>query len=373
MKPESLKPIFVTEPSLPPLELLQKDLETIWNNKRLTNNGPYCKRFEEQLQQISNCSHALAVANGSQALDLAVRALNLEGEVITSPYSFVASSSCLALNKIKPIFVDIDPNTFNICPEKILPKINSKTKAILGIHVYGHKCDTEAIKEIATNNNLRVIYDGSHCMHPYNQEAESIFNEGDITTTSFHATKVLNTLEGGAIFTNDNELASKVSRLRNFGFTSEVEVDEISSNSKLNEVSASIGILQLASLSKSIQKRQAVDNFYRNELSDIKWLSIVAPPKQNPNYNYSYFPITINEYHPYGRDYVYDKLKEKNIFSRKYFFPLITDFKAYRKFSPPNGELKNSKQIASSILCLPIHEHLSDEDMQRIVSTLKSL
>ena len=221
MNDRGLREIYVTEPSLPNLEDLCIDLKKIWKSKRLTNSGPYSIKFENQISKISNCNYAAVVSSGTAALETAVRALDLTGEVITTPYSFVASASCLAINNIKPVFVDIDPSNLNIDPNKIEKKINKDTSAILGVHVYGRHCDTERIEDIARRHNLKVIYDGSHCMHPHNDKQNSIFNNGDATTTSFHATKVFNTLEGGAIFTNSKFTQEKIKRLRNFGFTSE--------------------------------------------------------------------------------------------------------------------------------------------------------
>ena len=207
--------IYVTEPNLPDLERLLNHMKVIWKSKRLTNNGPYCIEFEKELSIIGNCKYVAATSSGTTALETAVRALDLKGEVITTPYSFIASASCLAINNIKPDFVDIDPSNLNIDPKKIEEKISKKTSAILGVHVYGRSCNTQDIKIIADRHNLKVIYDGSHCMHPYNQNSGSIFKNGDITTTSFHATKVLNTLEGGALFTDSKAILERVKRLIN--------------------------------------------------------------------------------------------------------------------------------------------------------------
>lgn len=362
--------IYVTQPSLPPLEEFIPYLNQIWSSKILTNAGPFHQELERALCEYLQVQHISLFTNGTIALITALQALRIKGEVITTPYSFVATSHSLLWNNIKPIFVDIDPKTFNIDPSKIEAAITPETSAILAVHCYGYPCNTEAIQSIADANNLKVIYDAAHAFG-VQCDCGSILNHGDLSILSFHATKVFNTFEGGAIISNNLEMKKNIDQLKNFGFVDEITVVNSGINGKMSEFNAALGLLQLKYIDTEILKRKLIDSKYRDKLKDIKGIDCISNFAKISNY--SYFPIIVNEDYPLSRDQLYDKLKRNNIYSRRYFYPLISDFPMYKEYeSAQHSNLPVARKIASMILCLPIYPVLSNEQIEYIVELIVS-
>lgn len=366
-----MKQITVTSPLLPPLEELTPFLEDIWNRKWLTNNGHYHQLLEEQLCEYLGVKYISLFSNGTLALITALQALNLKGEIITTPYSFVATSHAILLNNLKPVFVDIEHNTFNLDPNKIEDAITEHTSAILPVHVYGNPCDHDAIQKIADKYNLKVIYDAAHAFG-VTKDGISVLNWGDLSILSFHATKAYSTIEGGAIICHSKEMKDKLDKLKNFGYESETEISSLGSNAKMNEIQAAFGLATLKHIDKAIKIRNNIAERYRKEISKISGLKFLSPPK-NVEFNDSYFPIFVDE-QVFGisRDELYFKLKEKNILSRRYFYPLITDFSFYKDNSAiTKHDLTISKQISDSVICLPIHHAISESEINSIISIIK--
>ncbi len=365
------KKIFVTQPSLPDLDEFIPYLKEIWNNKILTNNGPFHKMLEKELSEFLGVPYISLFANGTLALVTALQVLRISGEVITTPYSFVATSHSLWWNNIKPVFVDVEPESCNLDPEKIEIAITPKTTAIMPVHVYGNPCKVERIKEIADIYGLKVIYDAAHTFGAKYKE-KSICNFGDLSILSFHATKVFNTMEGGAIICHDEATKKRIDYLKNFGFAGETIVMAPGINSKMNELQAAMGLLQLKYFVGNRDKRKKIANIYRKELSDIKGIKFMSE-LNDTEANYSYFPIFIEE-SVYGlnRDQLYNKLKENNINGRRYFYPLISEFSMYKGLdsaSPLN--LPVSTKIANEVICLPIYPDLHLDDVKKICSLIK--
>ena len=365
------KPITVTQPCMPPLEEFIPYLEQIWDNKWMTNNGPLHQQLEEELAQYLGVKFISLFSNGTLALMSALQALNIQGEVITTPFSFVATTHSLWWNKIKPVFVDIEPRYLNLDPSKIEAAITPNTTAIMPVHVYGNPCYVEEIQRVADKHGLKVIYDAAHAFG-VKKEGVSILNAGDLSVLSFHATKVFSTIEGGAIVCHTQEMKHRIDNLKNFGFRGEIVVEEPGINAKLNEMQAAYGLLQLKYIDGFIEKRKQITLLYRELLANILGVSFLTEEK-NVDYSYSYFPILIDE-KKYGmsRDALYDKLKANNIFSRRYFYPLISDFEPYKELASANKEnLKVANCVALEVLCLPIYVELSVEDIQKIVNIIK--
>lgn len=365
-----MKKTFVTQPSLPPIEKFIPYLEKIWDSKVLTNGGPFHQKLETELIKFLNVENISLFTNGTIALITALQALRITGEVITTPYSFVATSHALLWNGIKPIFVDVDPNTFNIDPGKIESAITPQTTAILAVHCYGNPCDTERIQKIADNYNLKVIYDAAHAFG-VDCDCGSVLNHGDLTIMSFHATKVFNTFEGGAIISQDLKTKIRIDHLKNFGFVDETTVVAPGINGKMNEFSSALGLLQLEYFDELISKRKIIDKLYRENLSNTKEFRILE--RKEKKSNFSYFPILITEENSLSRDEVFDKLVSNNIVPRKYFYPLISEFPMYRGL--PSASLENlshAKRISEQIICLPIYPDLELETVNRICDLLKS-
>lgn len=360
--------ITVTSPLLPPLEELTPYLEDIWSRKWLTNNGYYHQLLEKELCNYLGVDYISLFSNGTLALITALQALDLKGEVITTPYSFVATSHAILLNNLKPIFVDIDPNNFNLDPTKIEEAITEHTSAILPVHVYGNPCDHESIQRIADKHGLKVIYDAAHAFG-VTKDGVSVLNWGDLSILSFHATKAYSTIEGGAIVCHTKEMKEKLDRLKNFGYESETEISMLGSNAKMNEVQAAFGLATLKHIDAALIKRKNVASFYINNLMGVKGISLPIVDK-NITMNYSYFPILINE-NKYGmsRDDLFKKLKNHNILARRYFYPLITEFNLYKKYASYTPE---SKEISDSVICLPIHTALNNNDLDFIVKIIKN-
>lgn len=347
------KPIYVTQPFLPPLDEFIPYLEQIWENKILTNGGPFHQQLEQALCEHLGVEHISLFTNGTIALVTALQSLRITGEVITTPYSFVATSHSLLWNGIKPVFVDIDPNTLNLDPAKIEAAITPQTTAIMPVHCYGHPCDVEAIQKIADNYNLKVIYDAAHAFG-VEDENGSVLKHGDLSVLSFHATKVFNTFEGGAIVCPDAKTKVRIDQLKNFGHVGEVTVVAPGINGKMSEFNAALGLLQLKYIDQALALRKKIDAAYREHLAGVKGIRCLNDSGQKIA-NYSYFPIMVEPGYPISRDDLYQKLKDYGIHPRRYFYPLISDFPMYRGLPSSHREnLPVATAAAQQVLCLPI-------------------
>lgn len=363
------KPIYVTQPHLPPLEEFIPYLQQIWDNKILTNGGPMHQQLEAALSDYLGVEHVALFNNGTIALLTALQALRVTGEVITTPYSFVATAHSLLWNGIKPVFADIDPHTLNLDPAKIEAAITPQTTAIMPVHCYGNPCEVEAIQKIADNYNLRVIYDAAHAFG-VEDAGGSILRHGDLSVLSFHATKVFNTFEGGAIICPDAKTKKRIDQLKNFGFVDEVTVVAPGINGKMSEINAAFGLLQLKHIDHALQRRREIDRYYRQELQDVPGIRVVDGTGQTTA-NYSYFPILVDSDYPLSRDGLYQKLKDNNIFGRRYFYPLISEFPMYRGMnSAERNNLPVSVKIAEKVICLPIYSNLENHDAARVVNLI---
>lgn len=364
------KQITVTSPLLPDLDEFNAMLKDIWNSKWVTNNGQFHKQLEKDLAEYLEVPYVSLFTNGTLPLLTALQALRITGEVITTPYSFVATTHCIWWSGCKPVFVDIDPTTGNIDPDKIEAAITPKTTAIMPVHVYGKPCDTNRIQEIADKYGLRVIYDAAHAFG-VKVNGKSILNAGDMSTLSFHATKVYNTLEGGAMVMHDEATKKRIDYLKNFGFAGETEVIAPGINSKVDEVRAAYGILNLRQVDAAIEARHQVAIKYREALIDIDGITFMND-MEGVRHNYSYFPIFIDA-DKYGmtRDELYFKMKEQNVLGRRYFYPLISEFSTYRGLpSASKVNLPNAHKMAETVICLPMHHELSEGDMERILNVI---
>lgn len=363
-------PIYVTQPYMPPLQEFIPFLEEIWANKKLTNNGPFHKQLEDALARYLGVPYVSLFSNGTLALITALRALRIQGQVITTPYSFVATAHSLLWNGIEPVFVDIDPHTFNLDPVQIEAAITPHTTAIMPVHCYGRPCDVDAIQEVADKYGLRVIYDAAHAFGIRDQGG-SLLRHGDLSVLSFHATKVFNTFEGGAIVCADENTKLHIDQLKNFGFVDEVTVVTGGINAKMCEVSAAFGLLQLKYVSKAIEQRGRLDAVYRRELEGAPGIDCIAEVPGVTS-NYSYFPILIGADCPITRDQLYEKLQNANVFTRRYFFPLISNFPMYRSLSSSDPEnLPVATETANRILCLPLFPDLSEREVMHICSLIR--
>ncbi len=363
------KPIYVTQPYLPPLEDFFPYLQEIWNNKILTNGGPFHQQLEKALCEYLGVEHLALFSNGTLGLVTALQALRVTGEVITTPYSFVATAHSLLWNGIKPVFVDVDPLSLNLDPTKIEAAITPHTTAIMPVHCYGHPCDVKAIQKIADNYNLRVIYDAAHAFG-VRDDGGSILRHGDLSVLSFHATKVFNTFEGGAIICPDAKTKQRIDHLKNFGFVDEVTVVAPGINGKMSEINAAFGMLQLKHVDEVLRQRAEIDANYRRQLQGVKGIHCLPDAGQKAS-NYSYFPILVEPDYPLGRDDLYQKMKDQGIYSRRYFYPLISDFPMYRGLpSAQRGNLPVAAESAEKVLCLPIYPALTADDQQRVIDLI---
>jgi len=364
---EKEKLITVTSPLLPNLEEFNELLKDIWNRKWITNNGYYHKELEKALCEYLKVPYISLFTNGTLPLITALQALRITGEVITTPYSFVATTHALWWNGIKPVFVDIDPTTGNIDPEKIEAAITPRTTAIMPVHVYGTPCDIQQIKEIADKYGLKVIYDAAHAFG-VDVNGESILNAGDMSTLSFHATKVYNTIEGGALIMHDAETKKRIDYLKNFGFANETTVVAPGINSKMDEIRSAYGLLNLRQVDAAIDARHQVAIKYRNALKGIKGITFFDDIP-GVKHNYSYFPIFIDaEKYGMTRDELYFKMKEQNILGRRYFYPLISTFSTYRGLESAHPEnLPEANKMADNVICLPMHHALTEKDIERTI------
>lgn len=363
--------ISVTKPFLPPLEDFVPYLESIWRSGIITNSGPYHQELEEKLCNYLDVEHISLFSNCTIALIAALQALRVTGEVITTPFSFVATSHSLLWNGIKPIFVDIDQDTFNLNPASIESSITPQTTAILPVHCYGNPCDVDAIDKIAKKYNLKVIYDAAHAFGVKIHD-RSLFSCGDLSVLSFHATKVFNTFEGGAIISPNYETKKRIDQLKNFGFEDEITVTSPGINGKMSEFNAAFGLYQLKHIDDVLLKRSFLDQAYRKGLEKINGIKV---PKQfnSLKSNYSYFPILIQPPYKNTRDELYQKLKDHCIYARRYFYPLISNFPMYSSLSSSSiNNLPIANKIANEILCLPLYPDLEIESVERIVEIIKS-
>jgi dTDP-4-amino-4,6-dideoxygalactose transaminase len=365
------KSIYVTQPFLPPLDELIPHLKTIWENKVLTNAGPFHQELESALCKHLEVKHLSLFTNATIALVTALQALRIQGEVITTPYSFVATAHSLLWNGITPVFVDIDPATLNIDAAKIEAAITPRTTAILPVHVYGHPCDVDGIQSIASKHNLKVVYDAAHAFG-VKCHCGSVLTHGDLSVLSFHATKVFNTFEGGAIISPDAKTKLRIDQLKNFGFVDEVTVVEPGINGKMSEFNAAFGLLQLNYVAETNERRRAIDMNYREHLGNIPGIRCLGNAGEQVG-NYSYFPILVDERYPLSRDELFQKLKDENIFARRYFYPLISNFPMYRHLpSAQPSNLPVALKAAQEVLCLPIYPALLEEEQQRVIDIIRA-
>ncbi len=376
--------ITVTSPLLPNLDEFHEMLKEIWDSKWITNNGSFHKKLEAALAEYLKVPYVSLFTNGTLPLITALQALRITGEVITTPYSFVATTHSLWWNGIKPVFVDIDPNTGNIDPDKIETAITPKTTAIMPVHVYGKPCDTKRIQDIADKYGLKVIYDAAHAFG-VEVNGESILNAGDMSTLSFHATKVYNTIEGGAMIMHDAKTKQRIDYLKNFGFAGETTVVAPGINSKMDEMRSAYGLLNLRQVDAAIEARKNVARQYVEALKDVEGISMFPYMLESFGYtplslrkgtgvrlNYSYFPIFVDA-KKYGmtRDELYFKMKDQGVLGRRYFYPLISEFSTYRGLDSAWPEnLPVAHKMANSVICLPMHHALTDEDIQRTINLI---
>ncbi|MEW5739589.1 MAG: DegT/DnrJ/EryC1/StrS family aminotransferase [Myxococcota bacterium] len=351
------KPIYVTQPFLPPLEEFLPYLEKIWASRQLTNCGPFHQQLEEELCRFLGVPHISLFTNATIALVTSLQALRVTGEVITTPYSFVATSHALLWNGIKPVFVDVHPDSLNLNPAKLEAAITPQTTAILPVHCYGHPCDVEAIQKIADTYNLKVIYDAAHAFGVQDASG-SILRHGDLSVLSFHATKVFNTFEGGAIVCPDARTKARIDQLKNFGHAGETSVVATGINGKMSEFNAALGLVQLKHIDQVLERRRERDAAYRSRLAGVKGIRFLKDAGERVA-NFAYAPILVDPTYPISRDALYQELKERGFHTRRYFFPLISEFPMYRGLpSAQRANLPVASAAAERILCLPIYPEL---------------
>lgn len=397
------KILTVTSPLLPDLQEFEKSLEEIWESRWITNGGSFHQRLEEALCEYLKVPYVSLFTNGTLPLVTALQALQVKGEVITTPYSFVATSHSIWWNGAVPVFADVDPRTGNIDPQRIEDAITPRTSAIMPVHVYGQPCDVDAIADIAKRHGLKVIYDAAHAFG-VERGGRSILGEGDLSTLSFHATKVFNTIEGGAMVMHDVAMKQKIDYLKNFGFEDEVTVVGPGINSKMDEMRSAYGLLNLRQVDGAIESRARAAAFYRSRLADIPGIRPLGPgvdgnfgrsaegvagtaacsgvgaagsagrSASGDRYNYSYFPVLVDE-KEYGmsRDALYEKMRAAGVCGRRYFYPLISTFAPYRDLpSADPANLPNAVRLADSVICLPMHHLLSDDDLERVMAVVEN-
>lgn len=364
------KQITVTSPLLPNLDEFHDLLKEIWKSKWITNNGHFHQQLEKELAAYLKVPYISLFTNGTLPLITALQALRISGEVITTPYSFVATTHALWWNGIKPVFVDVDPTNCGIDPAKIEAAITPKTTAIMPVHCYGKPCDIKGIQEVADKYGLKVIYDAAHAFG-VEIDGESILNAGDLSTLSFHATKVYNTIEGGAMVMHDEKTKQRIDYLKNFGFAGEITVVAPGINSKMDEVRAAYGLLALKEVDEAIEKRHQVAVRYREALREVPGITFFDD-MPGVRHNYSYFPIFIDaEKFGKTRDQLYEEMKARGILSRRYFYPLISEFSTYRGLPSAGKEnLPIAHKLADTVLCLPMHHELSEEDLNQVIQII---
>lgn len=364
--------IFVTQPFLPELEEFTPYLEQIWENKILTNNGPFHQDLERALCDYLGVEHVSLFSNGTLALVTALQTLRITGEVITTPYSFVATAHSLLWNNIEPVFVDIEADGYNIDPDRIEEAITPKTSAILPVHVYGTPCNVERIQHIGQTHGLKVIYDAAHAFG-VQYKGHSLLSHGDMSVLSFHATKVFNTFEGGCIISKDAATKQRVDFLKNFGFVNETTVTAPGINGKMSEINAAFGLLQLKHIDEVLDRRRAIEAHYRAALEGIVGIRILDAPADTLG-NASYFPILVSPDYPLSRDELYESLKANAIYARRYFYPLISNFPMYRQLpTAAKANLPNATQIANQVISLPLYPALSPDDVEKIIGVITDI
>lgn len=369
--PESPKPVYVTQPFLPPLEEFMPYLQDIWDSKFITNGGVFHQRLEAALAEYLGVKHLALFANGTLGLLTALQALRVTGEVITTPYSFAATAHSVLWNNLKPVFADIDPVTCNLDPNAIEAAITPQTTAIMPVHCYGTPCDVDRIQRIADTYGLKVIYDAAHAFGVRFQ-GQSLLNHGDLSVLSFHATKVFTTIEGGAIVCPDAKTKQRIDYLKNFGIADEVTVMAAGINGKMNELQAAFGLMQLAHVDDLIARRTRIAELYTRLLAPVSGIRI-PPLRPDTVANHSYFPVFIGESFPVSRDQVYERLRAQGVYARRYFYPLLSDMPMYRGLpSAARSHLPHAQRIASEVLCLPIYPALADEDVRRVVALIQA-
>lgn len=364
-------PIYVTRPFLPPLAELVPMLETIWERRILTNSGPFHQQLETRLAGFLDAPHVSLTTNGMLALTVAMEAAGLEGEVVTTPYSFVATTHSVLLEKLTPVFADVRAHDLNIDPAAIEAAITPRTSAILGVHCYGNPCDVAAIEAIAKRHGLTVIYDAAHAFG-VRLNGRGVFAYGDYSCVSFHATKAFNTFEGGAVTMATEAAKQAVDRQKNFGIADEERIPTVGTNAKMSELNAAVGLLQLDHFGHVRRERGRVDALYRAGLADIDGIAPLAIPHEVES-NHSYFPLLVGDAFPLSRDGLYERLKGQGIFSRRYFFPLLSNLPMYRDTpSADPANLPVANDAAARILCLPIYPDLTDAQVERIVAAIRA-
>ena len=366
------KPITVVRPTLPPLEEFCRGLEEIWERKWLTNDGPLVQQFRDLLLQFCGVDHASLLTNGTLSLQLALQAMGVTGDVITTPYTFVATTHALFWNRLRPVFVDIEPTYYSLDPDRIEAAITPWTSAILAVHIYGHPCRLEELQRIARKHGLKLLYDAAHAFG-VEVEGKSIAHFGDLSMFSFHATKVFHSIEGGMLTFREADLQRRVDYLKNFGFESETEVVMPGTNAKMSEFQALMGILLLTRMEETIEKRRNLTLLYRYRLAGIPGICLPALPAVGVRYNYAYMPIEVDE-EAFGmsRDDLYQKLREYNVIVRRYFYPIVPDFPCYRHVFR-DTDLSVARRVASRILILPLYSELLTDDVERICDMLQYL
>jgi dTDP-4-amino-4,6-dideoxygalactose transaminase len=366
------KPIFVTQPALPPLGEFTELLKQIWDNKILTNEGPFHKQFEKELAEYLGVKYISVFTNGTLALMTALQSLRITGEVITTPFSFVATTHALWWNNIKPVFADIEPVHFNLDPEKVEAAITPQTTAIMPVHVYGNPCNLDRFQQIADTYGLKLIYDAAHAFG-VKINGNSVLNYGDLSILSFHATKVFNTIEGGAIISPDEKTKKRIDYLKNFGFADETTVIAPGINAKMNELQSAYGLLQLKYVDSCIDKRKKITTIYREQLNDVDGIKFLSDI-EGVDHSFAYFPILVDEkIFRSTRDELYEELKRYNIFGRRYFYPLISQFPTYRGLQSARPDnLPIATKVAEQVICLPIYPNLNITEITQITNIIKS-
>jgi dTDP-4-amino-4,6-dideoxygalactose transaminase len=366
------KPIYVTRPFLPPLEEFCEGLKDIWENEWLTNNGPILKEFEKQLSEYFDSENICLFNNGTLALQIALQGMNITGEVITTPFTFIATTHALYWNNIKPVFVDIEAEYYTLDPQKVEDAITPNTTAILPVHVYGHPCNHEALADIAKRHNIKLIYDAAHTFGvKVNGNPIALF--GDLSMFSFHSTKLFHSIEGGMLIFKNSNLKEKFNYLKNFGFKNEIEVVMPGTNAKMNEFQALMGLKVLKYFPTIVKKRRSLYYTYKKRLKEIPGISPAKSLPPNVDYNYSYYPVEIDKkISGISRDELYEQLKKYNVFTRRYFYPLVNDMECYKKLHS-NYNLKNAREVSKKILTLPIYHTLDIIECERICDIIHYL
>jgi len=365
------KQILVTKPFLPNIQDYHQKLLELWQSRVLTNNGELSQHLEKQLTEQLGVKNLSLINNGTISLELAIQALELKGKIITTPYTFIATSNVILLKGLEPIFIDIEDNGFNLDPELIDEVKDKDVSAIMPVHVYGLPCDNDSVGQRAKSKGLKVIYDAAHAFG-IKKMGESILNWGDVSTLSFHSTKVFHTFEGGAVVCQDIAIKNKIDQLRNFGYEAGVDIVTLGTNGKMNEVQAAMGLALIPYLEEIISKRKHWFNFYVEQLSEIQGIKLMSIPP-DLDYNYSYFPILVKSGFPLTRDELFICFQEENIFPRKYFYPLITDFSLYKGYKIlSKHKIPNARKIADSVICLPLYPDLNEDDVSRVCEVIKN-